>query len=70
MVRIIIEMVGNRSFTLTTRNGNRSMLRRLKSGVPQESVLAPGRDLTDARPEANPLVRPPSHCCEVKNGNR
>ena len=40
MVRLIIEMVGNRSFTLTTGNGKRSRLR-LKNGVPQRSVLAP-----------------------------
>jgi len=41
MVHMIIEMVRNRSFTLTTRNGQLSMLRRLKNGVPQRSVLAP-----------------------------
>jgi len=41
MVHMIMEMVGNRSFTLTTRNGKRSRLRRLKKGVPQGSVLAP-----------------------------
>jgi len=41
MVRMIMEMVDNRSFTLTTGNGNRSRLRRLKNGVPQGSVLAP-----------------------------
>jgi len=41
MVRMIMEMVGNRSFTLTTGNGHRSRLRRLKNGVPQGSVLAP-----------------------------
>jgi len=41
MVHMIMEMVGNRSFTLTTRNGERSRLRRLKNGVPQRSVLAP-----------------------------
>ena len=40
MVRMIMEMVGNRSFTLTTGNG-KSRLRRLKNGVPQGSVLAP-----------------------------
>ena len=34
-------MVSNRSFTLTTGNGQRSRLRRLKNGVPQGSVLAP-----------------------------
>jgi len=39
MVRMIMEMVGNRSFTLTTGNGKRSRLRRLKNGVPQRSVL-------------------------------
>ena len=40
-VGMIMEMVGNRSFTLTTRNDKRSRLRRLKHGVPQGSVLAP-----------------------------
>jgi len=40
MVHMITEMVGNRSFTLTTGNGQRSRLRLLKNGVPQESVLA------------------------------
>ena len=39
MVRVTKEMVGNRSFTLTTRNGKRSRLRRLKNGVLQGSVL-------------------------------
>jgi len=38
---MIMEMVCNRSFTLTTGNGQRSRLRRLKNGVPQGSVLAP-----------------------------
>jgi len=37
MVRMIMEMVGNRSFTLTTGNG-KSRLRRLKNCVPQGSV--------------------------------
>ena len=41
IVRMIMGMVGNRSFTLTTRNNKRSRLRRLKNGVPQGSVLAP-----------------------------
>jgi len=36
-----MEMVGNRSLTLTTGNSKRSSLRRLKNGVPQGSVLAP-----------------------------
>jgi len=40
-VHMIVEMVGNRSFPLTTRNGQTSRLRRLKNGLPQESVLAP-----------------------------
>ena len=40
MVHIIMEMVGNRSFTLTTGNNKRSRLRRLKNDVPQGSVLA------------------------------
>jgi len=41
LVRMIMEMVGNRNFTLTTGNDKRSRLRHLKNGVPQESVLAP-----------------------------
>jgi len=39
MVHMIIEMVGNRSFTLTTGSGQSSRLRRLKNGVTQGSVL-------------------------------
>ena len=41
MVRMIMELVRNRSSTLTTGDSKRSRLRRLKNGVPQESVLAP-----------------------------
>jgi len=41
MVRMIMEMVGNRSFTLTTGNDKRSRLRRLKNDAPKGSVLAP-----------------------------
>jgi len=41
MVHMIMEMVSNCSFTLTTGNGQRSRLRRLKNGVPQGPVLAP-----------------------------
>jgi len=41
MVLLIMEMVSNRSFTLTTGNGKRSRLRHLKNGVPQGSVLVP-----------------------------
>jgi len=41
MVHMIIEMVSNHSFTLTTGNGQRSRLQRLKTGIPQGSVLAP-----------------------------
>ena len=41
MVRLIMELVGNRSYTLTTANGKRSRLQRLKNGITQESVLAP-----------------------------
>ena len=40
MVRMIMELVRNRSFTLTTGDSKRSRLRRLKNGVPQGSVLA------------------------------
>ena len=40
MVRMIIELVRNQSFTLTTGDSKQSRLRRLKSGVPQGSVLA------------------------------
>ena len=38
---MIMEMVSNRSFTLTTGNSKRSRLRPLKKGVPQGSVVAP-----------------------------
>jgi len=38
---MIVEMIYNRNFTLTTRNGKRSRLRRLSNGVLQGSVLAP-----------------------------
>ena len=41
MVRMIMELVRNRSFTITTNDSKRSRLRRLKNGVPQGSVLAP-----------------------------
>ena len=40
MVKIIMELVQNRSFTLTTGDSKQSRLRRLKNGVPQGSVLA------------------------------
>jgi len=41
MVHMIMEMVSNHSFTLTTGNGKWNRLRCLKNGVPQGSVLAP-----------------------------
>ena len=41
MVRMIMELVWNRSFTLTTGDSKQRRLRRLKNGVPQGSVLAP-----------------------------
>ena len=41
MVRMIMELVRNRSFTLTTGDSKQTRLRRLKNGVPQGSVLAP-----------------------------
>jgi len=40
MVRMVMELVGNRSFTLTAGNDKRSRLRHLKNGVPQGAVLA------------------------------
>ena len=40
LVRMIMEFVQNRSFTLTTGNGKQSRLKRLKNGVLQGSVLA------------------------------
>jgi len=39
MVRMVMELIGDGSFTLTT--GKRSRLRRLKNGVAQRSILAP-----------------------------
>ena len=41
MVKMIMELVRNRSFTLTTGDSKQNKLRRLKNGVPQGSVLAP-----------------------------
>ena len=41
MVKMIMELVRNRSFTLTTGDSKQSRLCRLKNGVPQGSVLAP-----------------------------
>jgi len=41
VIRMIMEVVGNRSFNLTSGNGKRSSLRRLKNRVPRGSVLAP-----------------------------
>ena len=41
MVRMIMELVRNRNFTLITGDSKQSRLRRLKNGVPQGSVLAP-----------------------------
>ena len=41
MVSLIIELVRNRSFTLTSGNGLQSRLRRLRNSVPQGSLLAP-----------------------------
>ena len=41
MVWMIMELVRNRSFTLTTGDSKQSRLRRLRNGLPQGSVLAP-----------------------------
>ena len=41
MIRIIVKLVRNRSFTLTIGDSKQSRLRRLRNGLLQESVLAP-----------------------------
>ena len=41
MVRMIMELVRNRSFTLTTGNSKQSKLRRLRNGLPNGRVLVP-----------------------------
>ena len=41
MVRMIIELVRNRSFTLPTGDSKQSRLKRLVNGLPQGSLLAP-----------------------------
>ena len=41
MIKMIMELVRNQSFTFTTGDSNQSRLRHLKNGVPQGSVLAP-----------------------------
>jgi len=69
MVHMIMKMVSNRSFTLTTGNGQRSRLRRLKNGVPQGSVLAPYCSTSNLRPANHHLQkvcicwRPSNHAC-------
>ena len=40
-VLMIMELVWNRSFMLTTGDSKQSRLRRLRNGIPQKSVLAP-----------------------------
>ena len=40
MVRMVMELVRNRSFTLTTGDSKQSGLRRLRNGLPQGSILA------------------------------
>ena len=41
MVGFIMETLSNRSFVVHTSDGQRSRLRRMKNGVPQDSVLSP-----------------------------
>ena len=41
MVQMIMELIRNRSFTLSIGDSKRSRLRRLQNGLPQRSVLAP-----------------------------
>ena len=41
MVKMIMELVRNRGFTLTSGDSKQTRLRCLKNGVPQGSVLAP-----------------------------
>ena len=41
MVGFTMEMLSNRSFIVHTSDEQRSMLRRMKNGVPQGSVLSP-----------------------------
>ena len=41
MVQMIMELIRNRSFTLSIGDSNRSRLRRLRNGLPQRSFLAP-----------------------------
>ena len=41
MIRMIMELVQNRSFTLTTGDSKQRRLRCLKNGIPKKSVLAP-----------------------------
>ena len=40
MVRMIMKLVRNRNFTLTTGDNKQSRLRRLRNGLPQGLVLA------------------------------
>ena len=41
MIRMVLELIRNRSFILTTGDSKRSRLRRLRNSVPRGTVLAP-----------------------------
>ena len=41
ILRIIMDLVQNRSFTITTGDSKQNRIRRLKNGFPQGSLLAP-----------------------------
>ena len=48
MVGFIMEILSNRSFAVHTSDGQRSMLRIMKNGVPQGSILSPISDFPES----------------------
>ena len=57
MVRMLLELIRNRSFTLTNGDSKRSRLRRLRNGVPQGSVLAPSFSISIVTNQEIRLIR-------------
>ena len=62
VTRMILELVQNKSFTLTIGDGKPSRLRRLKNGIPQGLIVAPSFSISThttcspSFPRSSPLL--------------